>query len=164
MIRVPGFLEKDGKAYCTEDFYRLFSPRCAGCGGSVRQNYLSAADGTWHPECFVCAVSLLTSDHTHASLTHTHTRTRRHEAGDQQCGEIPTHLLYSQHWDHKADENRMPDDYVAVEMMRINQGEAWFPVSGSFTSSANILVQHLVTNCWLRGSTYLTSLSGIYCH
>ncbi|XP_075895702.1 leupaxin [Nelusetta ayraudi] len=49
------FLEKDGKPYCNDDFYNLFSPRCTGCGRSVRQNYLSAANGTWHPECFVCA-------------------------------------------------------------------------------------------------------------
>lgn len=77
-IPVPGFMEKDGKAYCTEDFERLFSPRCAGCGQPVRQNYLSAANGTWHPECFVCAVSLLTSDHTHASLTHTQIHIHTH--------------------------------------------------------------------------------------
>lgn len=51
--------------------------------------------------------------------------------------EIPTHLLYSQHSDHKADGNRMPDEYVAVDMMRINQGEPEFSVRGSFTSSAN---------------------------
>ncbi|XP_061681445.1 leupaxin isoform X1 [Syngnathoides biaculeatus] len=50
-----GFMEKDGKPYCSRDFYRLFAPKCAGCGGSVMENYLTAANGTWHPECFVCA-------------------------------------------------------------------------------------------------------------
>ncbi|KAL6107843.1 lpxn [Pungitius sinensis] len=50
-----GFLEKDGKPYCCKDFYHLFSPKCSGCGESVRENYLTAANGTWHPECFVCA-------------------------------------------------------------------------------------------------------------
>uniref|UniRef100_A0A3Q2YQP0 Leupaxin n=1 Tax=Hippocampus comes TaxID=109280 RepID=A0A3Q2YQP0_HIPCM len=50
-----GFLEKDGKPYCSGDFYRLFAPKCAGCGGSVTEKYLTAANGTWHPECFVCA-------------------------------------------------------------------------------------------------------------
>ncbi|XP_034555453.1 leupaxin [Notolabrus celidotus] len=50
-----GFLEKDGKPYCCKDFYDLFSPKCSGCGESVRENYLTAANGTWHPECFVCA-------------------------------------------------------------------------------------------------------------
>ncbi|KAK2907806.1 leupaxin isoform X1 [Channa argus] len=50
-----GFLEKDGKPYCCKDFYNLFAPKCSGCGESVRENYLTAANGTWHPECFVCA-------------------------------------------------------------------------------------------------------------
>ncbi|XP_026161199.1 leupaxin [Mastacembelus armatus] len=50
-----GFLEKDGKPYCCRDFYHLFAPKCSGCGESVRDNYLTAANGTWHPECFVCA-------------------------------------------------------------------------------------------------------------
>ncbi|XP_029005103.1 leupaxin isoform X2 [Betta splendens] len=50
-----GFLERDGKPYCCTDFYQLFAPKCSGCGESVRENYLTAANGTWHPECFVCA-------------------------------------------------------------------------------------------------------------
>lgn len=50
-----GFLEKDGKPYCCKDFYHLFAPKCSGCGESVKENYLTAANGTWHPECFVCA-------------------------------------------------------------------------------------------------------------
>ncbi|KAG7513401.1 hypothetical protein JOB18_006909 [Solea senegalensis] len=50
-----GFLEKDGKPYCHKDFYCLFAPKCSGCGESVKENYLTAANGTWHPECFVCA-------------------------------------------------------------------------------------------------------------
>lgn len=93
-------MEKDGKPYCNKDFYHLFAPRCSGCGESVRENYLSAANGTWHPECFVCAVSPLTSDHTHATDSHTKPGSKMRE--------IPTHLLYLQHSDHKADENLMP--------------------------------------------------------
>nr|XP_057928984.1 leupaxin isoform X1 [Doryrhamphus excisus] len=50
-----GFLEKDGKPYCRKDFYHLFAPKCAGCGESVMEKYLTAANGTWHLECFVCA-------------------------------------------------------------------------------------------------------------
>ncbi|XP_062280669.1 leupaxin isoform X1 [Scomber scombrus] len=50
-----GFLEKDGKPYCCKDFYHLFAPKCSGCGKSVTENYLTAANGTWHSECFVCA-------------------------------------------------------------------------------------------------------------
>jgi len=54
-----GYMEKDGKPYCSRDFYRLFAPKCSGCGEPVKDNYLSAANGTWHPDCFVCAVSEL---------------------------------------------------------------------------------------------------------
>ncbi|KPP72548.1 hypothetical protein Z043_108440 [Scleropages formosus] len=50
-----GFMERDGKPYCSKDFYQLFAPKCSGCGQPVRENYLSAANGTWHPQCFVCA-------------------------------------------------------------------------------------------------------------
>uniref|UniRef100_A0A671KUA7 Leupaxin-like n=1 Tax=Sinocyclocheilus anshuiensis TaxID=1608454 RepID=A0A671KUA7_9TELE len=50
-----GFMERDGKPYCSRDFYRLFAPKCSGCGEPVKENYLSAANGTWHPDCFVCA-------------------------------------------------------------------------------------------------------------
>lgn len=46
---------------------------------------------------------------------------------------IPTHLLYLQHFDHEADENLMSDEYVAVDMMQINQGEPCFSVWVSFT-------------------------------
>ncbi|XP_043940067.1 leupaxin-like isoform X2 [Protopterus annectens] len=49
-----GFHEKNGKAYCPDDFYSLFSPKCGGCDLPVRQNYLSALNHVWHPECFVC--------------------------------------------------------------------------------------------------------------
>ncbi|XP_053177947.1 leupaxin isoform X2 [Scomber japonicus] len=50
-----GFLEKDGKPYCCKDFYHLFAPKCSGCGEPVKENYLTAANGTWHSECFVCS-------------------------------------------------------------------------------------------------------------
>ncbi|XP_035509928.1 leupaxin [Morone saxatilis] len=55
LFGAEGFLEKDGKPYCPKDFYHLFAPKCSGCGESVRVNYLTAANGTWHPECFVCS-------------------------------------------------------------------------------------------------------------
>ncbi|XP_051509390.1 leupaxin isoform X1 [Myxocyprinus asiaticus] len=55
LFGTDGFLERDGKPYCSSDFYRLFAPKCSGCGEPVKENYLSAANGTWHPDCFVCA-------------------------------------------------------------------------------------------------------------
>ncbi|KAL2806040.1 leupaxin isoform 1 [Daubentonia madagascariensis] len=49
-----GFHEKDKKAYCRKDFLAMFSPKCGGCNRPVLENYLSAMDTVWHPECFVC--------------------------------------------------------------------------------------------------------------
>ncbi|KAG7488148.1 hypothetical protein MATL_G00030430 [Megalops atlanticus] len=55
LFESQGFMERDGRPYCTRDFYHLFAPKCSGCGEPVQQNYLSAVNGTWHPSCFVCA-------------------------------------------------------------------------------------------------------------
>ncbi|XP_036621425.1 leupaxin isoform X2 [Trichosurus vulpecula] len=49
-----GFHEKDKKPYCRKDFLAMFAPRCGGCNRPVLENYLSAMDAVWHPECFVC--------------------------------------------------------------------------------------------------------------
>lgn len=38
----------------------MFSPKCGGCNRPVLENYLSAMDTVWHPECFVCGVCILT--------------------------------------------------------------------------------------------------------
>jgi hypothetical protein len=44
------------QAYCEEDYYGLFAPRCAKCSKSVRDTVVSALNSQWHPECFVCTV------------------------------------------------------------------------------------------------------------
>ncbi|XP_018024470.1 paxillin isoform X2 [Hyalella azteca] len=49
-----GFHEKDGKAYCREDYYNMFAPKCGGCNSPIMENYISALNAQWHPECFVC--------------------------------------------------------------------------------------------------------------
>jgi len=49
-----GFHEKDGKAYCREDYFRLFAPKCSGCNKAIIENYISALNGHWHPHCFAC--------------------------------------------------------------------------------------------------------------
>ncbi|XP_043245047.1 paxillin-like isoform X1 [Amphibalanus amphitrite] len=49
-----GFHERDGKAYCRQDYFDMFAPRCAGCGQPVMENYISALNAQWHSECFVC--------------------------------------------------------------------------------------------------------------
>lgn len=49
-----GFHEKDGKAYCRADFFDMFAPKCGGCGRAIVDNYISALNRHWHPECFAC--------------------------------------------------------------------------------------------------------------
>lgn len=49
-----GFHERDGKAYCKEDYYEQFAPKCGGCNRPITENYISALSSQWHPECFVC--------------------------------------------------------------------------------------------------------------
>ncbi|XP_064163004.1 paxillin-like isoform X1 [Anguilla rostrata] len=49
-----GFHEKDGKAYCRKDYFDMFAPKCGGCVRAILENYISALNSLWHPECFVC--------------------------------------------------------------------------------------------------------------
>ncbi|NXN08751.1 LPXN protein, partial [Indicator maculatus] len=53
-----GFHEQNKKPYCHQDFLALFAPKCQGCERPVTDNYLSAMEGAWHPECFVCVECL----------------------------------------------------------------------------------------------------------
>ncbi|CAG7732992.1 unnamed protein product [Allacma fusca] len=49
-----GFHEKDGKPYCRTDYLALFAPKCGGCAKPITDNYITALNAQWHPECFVC--------------------------------------------------------------------------------------------------------------
>ncbi|KAG0718107.1 Paxillin [Chionoecetes opilio] len=49
-----GYHERDGKPYCREDYYNMFAPKCGGCNSPIMENYISALNAQWHPECFVC--------------------------------------------------------------------------------------------------------------
>ncbi|CAB3359744.1 Hypothetical predicted protein [Cloeon dipterum] len=52
-----GFHEKDGKPYCKDDYFDMFAPKCGGCSRAIMENYISALNTQWHPDCFVCRVS-----------------------------------------------------------------------------------------------------------
>lgn len=34
----------------------MFAPKCGGCARAILENYISALNTLWHPECFVCRV------------------------------------------------------------------------------------------------------------
>ncbi|OTF77014.1 paxillin-like protein [Euroglyphus maynei] len=53
-----GYHEKAGNAYCREDFFKLFAPKCSGCANPIEDNYVTALGGQWHQDCFVCRVSV----------------------------------------------------------------------------------------------------------
>ncbi|XP_053327774.1 transforming growth factor beta-1-induced transcript 1 protein isoform X2 [Spea bombifrons] len=81
-IGEEGFHEKDGVQYCSEDYFRLFGAVCAGCSEPVKESYISALGGLWHPHCFVCHVcrtpfingSFFESDGLPLCETHYHSR------------------------------------------------------------------------------------------
>ncbi|KAI8817016.1 uncharacterized protein EV422DRAFT_260873 [Fimicolochytrium jonesii] len=52
----PGaaFLEKDGMAYCEDDYFALFATRCGGCEKVIFGEFVSACGKEWHMDCFVC--------------------------------------------------------------------------------------------------------------
>ncbi|XP_064612081.1 leupaxin-like [Liolophura sinensis] len=49
-----GFHERDGKAFCRRDYFDMFAPKCGGCSRAIMNNYISALNRQWHPECFIC--------------------------------------------------------------------------------------------------------------
>lgn len=53
-----GFHERDGKPYCRNDYFDMFAPKCGGCNKPIMENYISALNTQWHPDCFVCRVSI----------------------------------------------------------------------------------------------------------
>lgn len=55
-----GFHERDGKPYCRADYFDMFAPKCGGCNKPIMENYISALNTQWHPDCFVCKVCIQT--------------------------------------------------------------------------------------------------------
>lgn len=54
-----GFHEKEGKPYCRDDYFDMFAPKCGACNRAIMENYISALNSQWHPDCFVCRVSFV---------------------------------------------------------------------------------------------------------
>ncbi|KAL7750703.1 hypothetical protein RI367_004048 [Sorochytrium milnesiophthora] len=50
-----GFMEHEGKAYCEEDYFNLFAPKCGQCQKPVLADTINALGKSWHPACFVCS-------------------------------------------------------------------------------------------------------------
>uniref|UniRef100_A0A3Q3BF09 Transforming growth factor beta-1-induced transcript 1 protein n=1 Tax=Kryptolebias marmoratus TaxID=37003 RepID=A0A3Q3BF09_KRYMA len=49
-----GFHDREGQQYCQQCFLSLFASRCQGCNKPILENYISALNSLWHPQCFVC--------------------------------------------------------------------------------------------------------------
>ncbi|XP_018582726.1 transforming growth factor beta-1-induced transcript 1 protein-like isoform X1 [Scleropages formosus] len=49
-----GFHDREGQQYCQQCFLSLFASRCQGCSQPILENYISALNSLWHPQCFVC--------------------------------------------------------------------------------------------------------------
>jgi paxillin len=48
-------MEKEGMAYCQEDYYNMFAPKCSVCDQSITSEVISALGTTFHQHCFKCA-------------------------------------------------------------------------------------------------------------
>ncbi|KAI9092706.1 hypothetical protein DFS34DRAFT_287664 [Phlyctochytrium arcticum] len=48
------FMECDGRAYCSEDYSALFATGCSACQKALVTDYITAAGGKFHFECFNC--------------------------------------------------------------------------------------------------------------
>lgn len=53
-----GFHEREGKPYCRDDYFDMFAPKCGACNRAIMENYISALNSQWHPDCFVCRVGI----------------------------------------------------------------------------------------------------------
>ncbi|VDM22388.1 unnamed protein product [Wuchereria bancrofti] len=58
---VPFALDSEGHIYCTEDYHRLFAPKCAACQKTIMPNkgteetvHVVAINRDYHIECYVC--------------------------------------------------------------------------------------------------------------
>ncbi|PIO58913.1 LIM domain protein [Teladorsagia circumcincta] len=49
------FFERNGRAYCEEDYHNQFSPRCAGCNGPIKDRCVTALGKNFHLQCFTCS-------------------------------------------------------------------------------------------------------------
>ena len=46
--------------FCSRaDFFEVFAPKCGGCGRAIVDNYITALNRHWHPECFACWVCIV---------------------------------------------------------------------------------------------------------
>jgi len=50
------FFDIDGKPYCEEDYKRLFGKICKSCNEVINDDFMTAMEMCWHPECFKCHV------------------------------------------------------------------------------------------------------------
>ncbi|KAJ8313112.1 hypothetical protein KUTeg_010485 [Tegillarca granosa] len=54
-LGTKNFYERDGGAYCEQDYHSLFAPRCNYCNGPIIDKCVTALGTTWHPDHFFCA-------------------------------------------------------------------------------------------------------------
>lgn len=83
-LGAEGYHEKDGYAYCKDDFFSEHAPKCKGCDKPITAKFITALSTHWHPECFVCddcykpfPSGIFFQDLSGVPLCETHYHTRR---------------------------------------------------------------------------------------
>ncbi|ULT99537.1 hypothetical protein L3Y34_000686 [Caenorhabditis briggsae] len=49
------FFERNGRAFCEEDYHNQFSPKCQGCHRAITDRCVNVMNKNFHIECFTCA-------------------------------------------------------------------------------------------------------------
>jgi len=42
----------------SDDYFRMYAPKCGGCGKPITTSFITAVHQNWHLDCFVCFVSI----------------------------------------------------------------------------------------------------------
>lgn len=54
-LQEDNYYERDGLAYCVDDYLKLFAPKCHACYKPITTEYcVVALRHDWHPDCFRC--------------------------------------------------------------------------------------------------------------
>jgi len=56
-------MEYEGKAYCEEDFAKVFAAKCDQCHHAIVGTYVDVLGKKYHQTCFKCSVSFYFMDH-----------------------------------------------------------------------------------------------------
>ena len=61
--QIVNYFIHDGKAYCREDYEKLFASPCKGCEKPILESLIVCKNASWHESCFRCVDCGRTFEH-----------------------------------------------------------------------------------------------------